>query len=351
MITSLRKFHDFFDLDSDMDYLFRPVTMRNFFFDDSSDEELSNRRRYIQRARKNIFKKKPKEDSSTFVKSFYQKSTVNKKGEPETYSYENQVEHHFKDGHKYSKRVQNITKNGKTKIITDKRIDNKSHRTISEKNEDGTHNQKNFIKGFKEQKMIDFDRTFDENFNQIHGQKTKNFLESDDYQNPRLFIIEKDNKKQEENVEEINRQSHQKKEENQKIRQEQIKPVVKEEEIKPVVKEVIKSEAKEEKKEEEIKPIVKEEEIKKEIKSEVKQEVKKEEFKSEVKQKVKEEEIKPEAKQDKKDVKKEKYQQDNDDIVIENEENNGKANQKEEEIYASLKNIKKAKEKKLVVYL
>ena len=179
MLNSLLRLHNYFDLDSEFDDFFRPIPMRTIVIDYNSDEE-SNRR--IKR------KKAKKPDSSTILKSYYKKSTINEEGKPETYSYENQIEDHFKNGHKYSKRIQNINKNGKIKCITDKIIDNKKHRIVSENNDDGSLRQKNFVKGFKEQKMIDFDRTFDENFNQIHGQKTKNFLESDDYQNPRLFL-------------------------------------------------------------------------------------------------------------------------------------------------------------------
>jgi hypothetical protein len=348
-MISLRKFHNFFDLDNDFDYFFRPLTLTNFIFDDSSDEELYNRRRYLRSSRYNTLRSKPKENSSTFIKSYFQKSTMNKDGKPETYLYENQIEDHMKDGHKYSKRVQNIKKNGKTKCITDKRIDNKTHRIISEKNEDGSNSQRNIVKGFKEQKMDDFDKIFDEHFNKIFNRKCKKFMEINDCHYPQLFL----NENEETNEDEEMREEIKEEQKDEGIKEEQNDEGIKEEQKDEGIKEEQKDEGiKEEQKDEGIKEEQKDEEIKieeqkdEEIKIEEQkdEEIKIEEQKDEeIKEEQKDEEIKIEEQKDEKikeEQKKVEIQQDNDDIIIEDESNkeNISPMKEEEEIDTSSKN-------------
>jgi hypothetical protein len=181
-MSSLKIFDNFndhfFDFDSDMDKFFKPIFPRSLIFDDSSDEETEHTHKNNRKARKQIVKKNPQLKASSFTQSYFSKTSLNNEGKPMTYTYQNQVEDHIKDGHEYRKRKEEINNNGNKRSIFEKQMDNKVHRIINSTNEKGENKQKTIFKGIKEDDLANFNKAFDEEFNQAFN--WNNHLQIDD---------------------------------------------------------------------------------------------------------------------------------------------------------------------------
>ena len=143
-----------------MDYFFRPTCFTHRLFNhrlipnrffcnslfnhelyESDSDEEEKQKRSTKNLRKNLrncfMKQNPNCNQQSFCKSYYSKTTLDKEGKPITYSYQNQTENHYKDGHKYIQRTQTIKNGEKEKQIIEKQLDNKIHKVIKTKNEKG----------------------------------------------------------------------------------------------------------------------------------------------------------------------------------------------------------------------
>lgn len=182
---------DVFEPFRDIDVFFRPFELTNRFFEVSSDEEIPFRRRN-KNLNKKFIKMNPKQlKGQSFCKSFYTKTSLNKEGKPVTYSYENETENKYENGHEFRKSSQIYRNkyNGKEKsqYILEKEIDGKLHKIVKT-NENGKNNEKCYLKGIKEEELEEFNKQFEE------GISKKNFLQLNDEENNK-----KDKKLQNEN--------------------------------------------------------------------------------------------------------------------------------------------------------
>lgn len=186
---------DVFEPFRDIDVFFRPFELTNRFFEVSSDEEIPFRRRN-KNLNKKFIKMNPKQlKGQSFCKSFYTKTSLNKEGKPVTYSYENETENKYENGHEFRKSSQIYRNkyNGKEKsqYILEKEIDGKSHRIVKT-NENGKNKEKCYLKGIKEEELEEFNKKFEE------GISKTNFLQLNDEENDKTAKnIQNDNENKE----------------------------------------------------------------------------------------------------------------------------------------------------------
>ena len=160
--------HDFFNFHN-MRLLDRKTKKENK--EDNKENECHNKSN-----RSNVFKMKP----NTMISKVYCSKYENKDGIPIEESYESQsINQIGEDGHNISekKELYKNTKTGVQKASQQKMMDEKGTKIIKQRNvKTGGHNQKNILKGLKQEEINQFNKDFDQYKKKVGFNKNYKFL-------------------------------------------------------------------------------------------------------------------------------------------------------------------------------